>query len=102
VAQALLVLGPIIEDRTAVEPDHVGELARVHHAATLGEADATEESQQIEGRLAAHLPHGLVIGEILDADHHALAEAAEFLRQTGIGVLCQGFEIVEGGSLKLG
>ena len=45
VAEGFLVLGPVVEDRPAVEPDHVGELSRYERGPALSQPDAAEKSQ---------------------------------------------------------
>ena len=42
------MLGPIIEQRAAVEPDHVRELPGRRRRPVLRKADAAEEAQKIE------------------------------------------------------
>ena len=49
----VLVLGPIVEDRAAVEEHHLWERGRVHDALP-GEIDAVIKTEQIEGRLDVH------------------------------------------------
>src|SRR4051794_10847261 len=77
VAQRLVVRRPIVEERAPVEPDHVGELPRAQARATLRQADAAEETEEVELALAVHDVERLVVREILDPDHHALAQTAE-------------------------
>src|SRR5215208_4785961 len=76
-AKRLLVLGPVVDDRPAVEPDHVGELSRYERGPALSQPDAAEKSEKVEGAVVAHLAQGLVVREILHPHHHALAETAE-------------------------
>src|SRR3954453_17855756 len=64
-AEGLLVLGPVVEDRAAVEPDHVRELPGRRGRPALREADAAEEAQKIEGAVEAHLAQRLVVWELL-------------------------------------
>src|SRR5215204_4335424 len=45
-AERLLVLGPIIEERAAVEPDHVRELPGRRRRPVLRKADAAEQAQK--------------------------------------------------------
>jgi hypothetical protein len=81
VAERFLVLGPVIQERAAVEPDHVGELPGLKRGRPLRQADAAKEAEQIELALAFHLLERFVVGEILDPDHDAFAELPEFSRQ---------------------
>src|SRR5581483_1396745 len=70
VAQAFLVLGPIVQDRPAVEPDHVGQPGDIT-GALEGQADALEQAEQVELALALHLVQHLVGRKIVDADDQA-------------------------------
>src|SRR5829696_4006636 len=76
-AKRRLVLGPVVDDRPAVEPDHVGELSRYERGPALSQPDAAEKSEKVEGAVVAHLAQGLVVREILHPHHHALAETAK-------------------------
>src|SRR5208283_225682 len=80
-AERLLVLRPEVEDRAAVEPDHVGKLSGPRLG--LGAAAAAKQAQNVEFALAVHFIERFIVGKILDPNHNALAEAAEFLRQGG-------------------
>ena len=55
VTEGLVVLGPVIEEGPAVEPDHVGELpgGEARRAAALGKAGAAEQAEEVELALAA-------------------------------------------------
>ena len=70
-----------------------------HHRAAnrsrlgLGAATAAKQTQKVEFALAVHFVERLVVGKILDADHNALAEAAEFVRQGGESSLRQEIEV---------
>ena len=46
-AQRFLMLGPVIQDRPPVEPDHVGQAGDVL-IALLWQADALEQAEQVE------------------------------------------------------
>ena len=78
--ERLVVLGPIVQDRTAVEPDHVRHL---HGRAFRPEwqAYALEQAKQIELSLRLHVIENLVSRKILDMDHETFAECPEILRQ---------------------
>ena len=86
VAEGFLVLGPVVQDRAPVEPHHVGQLTGLEGGGRLGEAGSAKQAEEIEGRFAVHLPQGLVVGEVVDPDRDALAQAPEALRQARKGV----------------
>ena len=44
-AQRLVMGCPIIEDGSAVELDHIGKLARLHHGLALGQTAPAKQSQ---------------------------------------------------------
>src|SRR5712691_4333652 len=75
-AQGLVVFGPVVEHRAAIEKDHVGHL---HRRAFVAErqADAVEQAEQVELALRLHLLEHLVAGEIVDPDDEVLAQRAE-------------------------
>jgi hypothetical protein len=76
------MLGPIVEDRAAIEPDHIGHL---HGGAFRLErqADALEQSHQRERVVDFHVVEHFVLREVLDPDDQPLAQAAETVRQAG-------------------
>src|ERR1700676_4398288 len=65
-AERLVMFGPVIQDRPAVEPDHVGE-ARDVLVAAKRQADADEQAKQIEFALGLHLVQNLLGRKIVDA-----------------------------------
>ena len=79
-AERLLVLGPIVQDRPPVEPDHVGQPRNVL-AALLRQPHALKQPEQVELALRLHLVEDLVGREIVDTDDHPLAQRAEGLGQ---------------------
>src|SRR5690606_24268779 len=95
--QRLLVLGPVVEDGAAIEPDLVGQLARRLGHAELRAPQAAEEAQQIELGFDAKLVERLVIGELGDGAGNPLRQAPERLRQALEGVARDRLELVEGG-----
>src|ERR1700754_1631159 len=80
VAKRLFVLGPIAQDRTAVQPDHVGQAGDVA-VALLRQTDALKQAKQVELALRLQLVEDFVSREIVDADDDPLAELAESVRQ---------------------
>src|SRR5215831_17220776 len=93
-AQRLVVLGPVIEDRPAVEPHHVGHLSG-RAVRAKRQADALEQAEQIELGLRAQLVQHLLGREILHPDDEVLAQRAEFLRQPAKRRLGERFELLE-------
>src|SRR5260370_40382891 len=79
-AQRFLMFGPIIQDRPAVEPDHVGQPRDVLIAAKW-QAYPNEQAEQVEFALRLHLVENLIGRKIVDADDHALAQIAKTPRQ---------------------
>ena len=71
-AERLVMFGPVIQDRPAVEPDHIGQPGDVVIAAER-QADALKQAEQVEFARGLHLIEHLVGREIVDADDHALA-----------------------------
>jgi hypothetical protein len=55
VAEGFFVLGPVIEDRTAIEPDGIGHAAGRGRHALVGHPDTAEEAHEIELGLDAEL-----------------------------------------------
>src|SRR5829696_4966291 len=90
----------LVEDRPAVEPDHVGELSRSERGPALSQPDAAEKSEKIEGAVVVHLAQGLVVREILHPHHHALAEAAEAGGESPESLRGELLELRERGRLK--
>src|SRR3984957_1295125 len=66
-AQGLVVLSPIIEDRSPVQPDHVWHL---HGGAFAAErqAYALEQTEQVELGLGLHLGEDFLAREVVDPD----------------------------------
>ena len=86
VAEGLVVLRPVIEERRAgrARPCWASGRSRL---AGLRQPDASEQAEQVELGLACHLGQGLLVGKILDHDAHAGREPAKLL-----GELREGFE----------
>src|ERR1044071_2929165 len=94
-SQRVLVLGPIIEDRPAIKPDHVGH--------NLGgcirlkrQSDTLEQAEQVELALGSHTLEDLFSREILNADDEVLTEIAEVPRETGVSLGSQALNIGQG------
>ena len=71
-AERFVMFGPVIQDRPAVEPDHVGQPCHVLMAAER-QADALEQAEQVEFAVGVHLVENVLGWKIIDADDHALA-----------------------------
>src|SRR3984893_14683604 len=70
--QRLVVLGPVVEDRPAVEPHHVGHLSG-RAVRAKRQANALEQAEQVEFRLRAQFVPRLLGREVLHPDDEALA-----------------------------
>src|SRR5439155_2137702 len=100
-AQRFLMFGPVVEDRTAVEPDHVGQAGDVL-IALLRQADALEQAEQVEFALRLHLVQNLVSRKIVDADDHTLAQGSKRLWQALEHLMRHGFHFGERGGFCFG
>src|SRR5215471_7319237 len=81
-AKRLVVLGPIIENWTAIEPDHIRHLDRGAFRAER-QPDALKQAEQVELGLRAHLIEHLVGREIVDPNDDIGGEIAKSLWQAG-------------------
>src|ERR1051325_1942696 len=89
--QAFGMIGPIGEDRLAVEPDHVG-----HRAGQLlaeGQANALKQPQQVVAAANRHVVKNVPAREVLDPDHQALAQGAEMGGKPGKGPCRQALDV---------
>ena len=79
-AKGFVVLGPIVENRTPIKPDHVGHL---HGGAfrTKRQADAMKQAEQVELGFGAELVEHLVSGKVVDANDDICREIPKPLRQ---------------------
>ena len=75
--ERILAVAPEVEQRPAIEPDHVGQFARLLDHAALGEPPAAKQAQEVEFALGAHLVERLVIREVDHLDDQTLAQAAK-------------------------
>ena len=76
-SQALAMLRPVIEDRTAEEKNHDGQPAAHLDPSREGKADAQKEAEKVEFRFRAHVFQHLLGGEVLDADNELAAEGSK-------------------------
>src|SRR5260370_36111422 len=66
--QIVARLAPVIEDRAAVEKDHVDRGQRIADALQR-QRDAAIEPEQVERAVEPHRPLSLAVWKSLDADH---------------------------------
>src|ERR1700722_2020006 len=97
-SERLIVLGPIIEDRSAVQPDHIGHL---HWCALAAEwqADALKQPEQVELGLGPHLVEYLLGRKVVDLNDQVRAQLAKLLRQLAKYLAGENFEFGERGRL---
>src|SRR5258708_37075844 len=67
VGEILAGLAPVIEDRPAIEKDHV-DIRRDRRDALMRQGDAAIEAEYVERALQPHLVLGLLVGGTVDAD----------------------------------
>src|SRR5262252_10277667 len=91
-AQRFVVLGPVVEDWAAIQPDHVWHL---HWRALRAErqANTLKQAQQIKRALYVHVVEHLVRSKILDLDHESLAQSPEPGRQAHENLACQSLQV---------
>src|SRR5271168_799788 len=95
--QRLFALAPEIQQRPAVEPDHVGKSARFVERRPLRQAPAAKQPEQIEFAGRVHLLERFVIGKIDDLNDEPLAELAEWGRQIRVNGPCELVDVGGGG-----
>src|SRR5262245_56771675 len=94
-SQGIVVLGPIVEDRPAIEPDHVGHDLR-SRIRLKRKSDALQKAEQVKVALGMHTLEHLVGRKILYTDDEILTQIAEMLRKTCVGLGSQRFDIGQG------
>src|SRR5690242_8712457 len=77
--EVLAGLAPIVEDRPAVEEDHV-ELRLRRERALVRDRDAAIEAEYVERALELHLLLGLLVRKLLDADDDVVDVALQLGR----------------------
>src|SRR5215831_4870008 len=97
-AERLVVLGPIVENWTTIEPNHVRHL---HGGAlrTERQANALKQAEQVEFGFGAHLIEHVVGGEIVDPNDDIGGEIAKALRQAPKHLAGQDFKFCQRGRL---
>src|SRR5690606_18613442 len=96
-AQRVGVLGPVVENGAAVEPDAVGHLAGLRDDAVIGQTDALEQAHQIEGAVELHILADLFGGKFGDPAFDVARHGAEGLGEGLQGLDGERLEIIEGG-----
>jgi len=81
VTQRLLAVAPEVEQRSTIEPDHVGQFSRLHDRAALSKPSAAKEAQEVKVALGAHLFERLVVRKIGNLDDQTVREPPERSRQ---------------------
>ena len=99
-AQRFVVVGPVIEDRPAIEPDHIRHLHRRAFAAER-QADALEQAEQIELALGVHLLEHFVGRKIIDLNNQIDAQIAKPARQMPKDFTGENFDLGERRRLQL-
>jgi hypothetical protein len=93
--EVLTGFAPIIEDRPAVEKDHVDMGPRVADA-LVRQGDAAIEAENVERAVEAHRPLGLLVGKLLDRDHDRAEMTLEPARDRAEGAARQLLDIGQG------
>lgn len=92
-AQCLFMLGPVIEDRPAIEEDHIGHLPGDLRFPAMRKTDPLEKPHEVEFALSAQRAHHVFGRKIFDADDEIVAKLAEFTGQPAPGGTGQQLEI---------
>jgi hypothetical protein len=94
-AQRLFMLGPVIENGTPVEEDHIGERAGMRELLRLSKTHALEQPEQVELALGLHVGEHFVLREILNPDDDIAGKVVKGLRQARIGLFGQRVKFLE-------
>ena len=94
-AQRLFMLGPVIENRTPIEEDHIGERAGMRELLRLGNTHALEQPEQVELALGLHVGKHIVFREILHPDDDIAGKIVKGLGQARIGLCSQRVKFLE-------
>ena len=97
-------LAPLVEDRAAVEPDHVG-CRRLVHDRALGEGDPLVEAGEFEGVVDVEVVEHVVGGEVGHGEAEVAAGPAHLGRQVVEGGRGQRLDVLErrrGGGQAIG
>ena len=94
-AQRVAMLGPVIENGPAVEEHYIGKPSGLLEGLVVREADALEQSQEIELALGLHFVQHLVGRKVLDTNEEPAAEGAKALRKSVEGMSGEGLDLGE-------
>ena len=94
-AQRLSMLGPVIENGTPVEEDHIGQRPGMSKLLAMGETHALEQPEQVEFALSLHVIEHIVFREILHPDDDIAGKIAKGLGQARIGLCGQRIKFLE-------
>src|SRR4051794_31006372 len=97
--QCFFVLGPVIEDRPAVEPNQIRQPGNVLIAAKR-QADALKQAEQVELAFRVHFLEHLLARKIIDPDDHALAQLAKGFWQASENLVRHGFHLGKRGGFR--
>ena len=93
------MLGPIVDDRTPIEPDHVGHLTGVGNRRVVSKSDPLKEPEDIELRLDAKIAKHVLLREVGHANLDLASELAEAIGKCCEAVAGYRLDVIEGGSL---
>ncbi len=83
--EALAAFRPIIQERPAVEVDHIDIVAHIMDA-LVADRHALIEAEEIERRLQSHVLHDFGRGELLDPDAHLVGARPQDVGNRLIGL----------------
>jgi hypothetical protein len=92
-SERVIRLSPVIEDRPAVKPDHIGKLPGCGRCSRLRPAAPAKQAQKVEFARAVHGVERFIVGKILDADHDSFAKLPELSRESSEGRFRYLFEV---------
>ena len=95
VAQRLVMLGPVIENGSPVEENHIGQCAGMGELLALRETGALEQAEKVEFALRLHVGQHIVFREILYPDDDIAGEIMKSLWQTCISLRRECVKILE-------
>lgn len=94
--KGFIMLGPIVEDGTAIEKHHVGRAATLRHRAVVGETHALKQAEDVEGGFGPHFVQYVAGGKIFDAEDDLAAQASKFCWKPAKGLRRELFKIRKG------
>ena len=93
-SEGLVVLGPVVQNRPPVEPDHIGHRRNVIVAAER-QPDTLKQPEQIEFAFGVHGGENVLRWKILDVKNQLFAQVAEMFGQLRKGVSSDNLDIGE-------